>query len=102
MDIEELKNRIISTFKPFDPEKIILFGSLARGDSDEVSDIDLMVVYYTDKAFLDRMKELYLSWNIPKAVDILAYTPGEFEKMMNESSFVAEAVKEGEVLYERS
>jgi hypothetical protein len=48
------------------------------------------------------MKELYLSWDIPKAVDILAYTPDEFERMMNESSFLAEAVKEGEVLYERS
>lgn len=102
MDIEELKNKIISTFKPFDPEKIILFGSLARGDWDEVSDIDLMVIYHTDKVFLDRMKELYLCWNIPKAVDILAYTPGEFEKMMNESSLVADAMNEGEVLYERS
>jgi predicted nucleotidyltransferase len=102
MDIEELKNKIISTFKPFDPEKIILFGSLARGDWDEVSDIDLMVIYHTDKAVLDRMKELYLCWNIPKAVDILAYTPGEIEEMMNESSFVADARNEGEVLYERS
>jgi predicted nucleotidyltransferase len=102
MDIEELKNKIISIFKPFDPEKIILFGSLARGEGDEVSDIDLIVIYQTDKAFLDRMKELYLSWSIAKAVDILAYTPGEFEKMMDESSFVAEAVREGEVLYERS
>jgi predicted nucleotidyltransferase len=102
MDIEELKNKIISTFEPFNPEKIILFGSLARGDWDKVSDIDIIVIYETGKAFLDRMKELYLSWNIPKAVDILAYTPGEFEKMMKESSFVAEAVKEGEVLYERT
>jgi len=102
MDIEELKNKIISIFKPFDPEKIILFGSLARGKWDELSDIDLIVIYQTDKTFLHRMKELYLSWNIPKAVDILPYTPSEFEKMMNESSFVAEAVKEGEVLYERS
>lgn len=102
MDIEEFKNKIVSILKPFDPEKIILFGSLARGDWDEISDIDLIVVYRTDKTFLDRLKELYLSWNIPKAVDILAYTPGEFEKMMNESSFVAEAVKEGEVLYERT
>ncbi len=101
MDVEEFKNKIVSTFKPFHPEKIILFGSLARGDWDEISDVDLILVYHTDKAFLERMKELYLSWNIPRAVDILAYTPVEFEKMMNESPFVAEAVKEGEVLYER-
>ena len=102
MDIEELKDKIVSIFKPFDPEKIILFGSLARGKWDELSDIDLIVIYQTDKTFLHRMKELYLSWSIAKAVDILAYTPAEFDQMMNESSFVAEAVKEGEVLYERS
>ena len=102
MDIEDLKNKIVSTFKPFDPEKIILFGSLARGEADEVSDIDVIVIYQSDKGLLDRMKELYMSWSIPKAVDILAYTPAEFDKMMNESSFVADAVKEGEVLYERS
>ena len=101
MDIERLKQEIISTFRPFNPEKIILFGSLARGTWDETSDIDLIIVYRTDKSFMDRLKELYLSWNIPRAVDILAYTPGEFEKMLEESFFVEDAVREGEVLYER-
>lgn len=101
MDIERLKREIVSTFRPFDPEKIILFGSLARGNWDETSDIDLIIVYRTGKPFLDRLKELYLSWNIPRAVDILAYTPEEFEEMVNESFFVQDAAREGEILYER-
>jgi len=101
MDIEKLKQEIVSTFRPFNPEKVILFGSLARGTWDETSDIDLIIVYQTEKSFMDRLKELYLSWNIPKAVDILAYTPNEFGRLLNESSFVEGAVREGEVLYER-
>lgn len=101
MNIEWLKQEIVSTFMPFNPEKIILFGSLARGAWDEASDIDLIIVYQTSKSFMDRLKELYLSWNIPKAVDILAYTPNEFSRMLDESFFVEDAVREGEVLYER-
>jgi predicted nucleotidyltransferase len=41
------------------PLRIILFGSRARGDSDEASDADLIVVYRTEKRFLDRLAELY-------------------------------------------
>ncbi len=98
---EELRKRIVETFRPFDPEKIILFGSHARGDWDEWSDIDLMVIYRTEKRFMDRLTDLYMSWKIPKAVDILAYTPEEFEDLLEERAFVQDAVKEGEVLYEK-
>ncbi len=97
----DLKKGILAAFRPFDPEKIILFGSHARAEADEGSDIDLMVIYKTEKAFLERLKELYLAWDIPKAVDILAYTPEEFFRMTEESPFVQDAIAEGEVLYEK-
>ena len=96
-----LKKQIISTFKSFNPEKIILFGSVAGGGSDEMSDVDLILVYNTDKRFMSRLKELYMSWNIPKAVDILAYTPSEFDDMAKESLFIREVMKTAEVIYER-
>ncbi|MEW6428247.1 MAG: nucleotidyltransferase domain-containing protein [Thermodesulfobacteriota bacterium] len=92
---------IIDTFLPFSPERIILFGSHARGEEDEYSDIDVIVVYKTEKRFMDRLRELYMAWNIPKAVDILAYTPEEFERMMAESPFLQDAVAGGKVLHER-
>jgi uncharacterized protein len=101
INASELKKQITCIFKPFDPEKIILFGSHARGDDDEESDIDLIVVYRTNKGFLDRLKELYVAWNIPKAVDILAYTPEEFDRMTKENLFLQDTMKEGDVLYER-
>ena len=102
IDRDLLKQAIVSIFKRFDPEKIILFGSHAHGHEDEESDIDLILVYDTTKAFLDRLKELYVAWDIPRAVDILAYTPEEFDRMMRESLFIQEATREGQILYERS
>jgi predicted nucleotidyltransferase len=101
-DSAELNQEIISIFKAFDPDKIIIFGSRARSHEDEDSDIDLIVVYDTPKTFMERLKELYLAWNIPKAVDILAYTPEEFDRMSKESLFIQAATDEGTVLYERS
>jgi len=65
MDIQDLKNQIVSTFKPFNPAKIILFGSVARKEHDDESDIDLIIVYNTEKRFMERLRELYLQWSIP-------------------------------------
>lgn len=101
MNFETLKKQIITTFVPFDPEKILLFGSMAQGTHDEHSDVDIILIYRTNKRFLDRLKELYTAWEIPKAVDILAYTPEEFETMMNENAFVQDSVLTGKVIYER-
>ncbi|MGD9194331.1 MAG: nucleotidyltransferase domain-containing protein [Desulfobacterales bacterium] len=93
---------IISDLAEFNPEKIILFGSYARGDYDEESDIDIIVVYQTEKRFLDRLEELYMKWNLSNAVDILAYTPDEFTNMMKDNYFLKQAVEEGVIIYERS
>jgi predicted nucleotidyltransferase len=99
-DIEELEDRIVNAFERFRPRKIILFGSVGRGDWDEHSDVDVLVVYPTEKRFLDRLEELYLAWSIPVAVDILAYTPEEFKEMLEDSPFVQDIAKEGRIIYE--
>ena len=101
MLLEEIKRNVISSFKPFNPNRIIIFGSATRADWDEFSDVDVIVVYETRKRFLDRLKELYLSWNIPKTVDILAYTPDEFAAMSQHNHFIKEILTTGEIIYER-
>lgn len=95
-----LESEIRRIFSPFDPERIILFGSRARSDSDPHSDVDLIVVYRTDKRFLDRLDELYARWDLPLAVDILAYTPDEFARLVQTSALVAHAAATGKVLVE--
>ena len=99
---EKITKQIIADFKKFKPEKIILFGSSARGDYDESSDIDLIIVYKTRKRFMNRLKDLYMAWKLPKAVDILAYTPKEFNTMLRESIFIQDIMAEGLTLYEKS
>ena len=101
MNKEELKKTIVSSYKKLNPVKIILFGSWCRDEEDKYSDVDIIVIYETKKRFLDRLKELYLMWDIPVAFDILAYTPKEFDKMLKEKNpFIETINREGEVIYE--
>jgi uncharacterized protein len=97
---EATKGRILSVFNDFSPKKIILFGSACRMSDREAGDLDLIVVYDTPKRFLERLKELYEHWDLPKAVDILAYTPEEFDRLMLENQFVIDAVQSGVLLYD--
>ncbi len=76
---------------------ILVFGSLARGDVSDESDLDLLVVKETDKKFLDRLDEFYQDAGI--AMDVLVYTPAEFERL-KERSFIKRTMAEGVILYE--
>lgn len=101
MTVAELKaelERIVNRLKS-DPSVrlVLLFGSLARGDARDHSDIDLIVVKETEKRFLDRLDEFYD--DAREAMDVLVYTPQEFEEM-KERPFVKMALKEGKILYE--
>jgi len=53
--IREMVRRIV---KQFDPEKIILFGSQARGDARQDSDVDLLVVMEVDGSKFDKTVEI--------------------------------------------
>jgi predicted nucleotidyltransferase len=102
MNKEELKKSIISLYKKLNPVKIILFGSWCKEEEDKYSDVDIIVIYETKKRFLDRLKELYLIWDIPIAFDILAYTPAEFKRMLKEENpFIEKINREGEVIYKK-
>ena len=96
----ELETEIRRVFARFEPERILLFGSRAAGTADEASDVDLIVVYRTEKRFLDRLDELYLAFDLPFAVDILAYTPEEFERLRVESPFLVEVLRTARAIHE--
>ena len=95
---------IIKDLKKYEPEKIILFGSGARGEMDEYSDIDLVVIKETKKSFVERLVEVveFLSKDAPRA-DIFVYTPEEFEVMQEqENPFIEQVLKDAKVVYEKS
>jgi predicted nucleotidyltransferase len=82
-------------------EKIILFGSLAKDTISTSSDIDLIIIKKTEKRFLDRLDEFYRYLKPEVGIDILVYTPQEFEMMKQSTQFIRSAVRGGKVLYER-
>lgn len=99
-DLEWLVGRIRDGYEP---EKIILFGSLARGDTHEWSDIDLIIVKDTDASYGERVKALLpvlRGWS--GGADILVYSLNEYEVAREKCSpFLSEVEMEGVVLYER-
>ena len=61
--------------------RAVAFGSYARGVADAWSDLDLVVVMETDLPRLERgrlLDDLYDA--LPVSLDILVYTPAEFER----------------------
>jgi predicted nucleotidyltransferase len=84
-------------------ERVILFGSYARGDATEQSDVDLIIVAESDLPRYKRSRELYkLLKPHPFAMDIVVYTPQEIEKgKKTKVSFLSNVLKEGETLYVR-
>ncbi|MEW6348335.1 MAG: nucleotidyltransferase domain-containing protein [Thermodesulfobacteriota bacterium] len=106
---EELLKRVVDIIvDAVSPEQIILFGSRARGDAGEHSDLDLLVVESRpfDKN-RSRRRELALLWrllaHVPVPKDILLYSRDEVEFWKGSlNNVVGRALREGRVLYERS
>lgn len=86
-----------------DPERVILFGSRARGDARENSDFDLLVVKESDQPRYRRSASLYSKLaDLPVEVEVVVYTPQEIAEWSKvPQAFVTRAVREGKVLYER-
>ncbi len=87
----------------YEPEKIILFGSLARGETHEDSDIDLIVVKDTSASYGDRVKApLPVLRGRLVGADILVYTPDEYEHGKRARwGLIRDVERDGKVLYER-
>jgi len=82
--VEEIKERIKKYFKDKEKvEKVILFGSLARGDYTIRSDIDLVVIMESEENFIYRGKNFQADLNaiFPLDVELFVYTPSEWERM---------------------
>ncbi len=102
---DQLKKVVQAIVNNYQPEKIILFGSAVAGRMHEDSDADIAVIKKTNKNFYDRIGEV--SGVVPHGIplDILVYTPEEFQQMKNDKYgyFVRdEIIGKGKVLYESS
>ncbi len=98
--IEEVIHRIVAVANP---EKIILFGSRARGDARPTSDMDILVIADSKEPRYRRSVPLYGALSkILVPMDILVFTPEEVEEWSGvRQAFITTALREGKVLYEK-
>jgi len=103
LTVDDIKKAMAPVLERGGARRAILFGSYARGDADQWSDIDLIIIAESKRPFIERFKDFGGLRQVSpvKALDIIVYTPDEFERMQGEENpFVSRAVEEGEVIYE--
>lgn len=98
--IRELRafRRKVSRHYPI--ERMVLFGSRARGEGHRDSDVDLIVVSdaFRRKNPIDRAYLMRREWDLDYAVDFLCYTPEEFRVYSRAPGFVRQALREGRAI----
>ncbi len=93
--------RIVAAAKP---SKVILIGSYARGEADEESDLDLMVIEPTVENVSREMVRLHqVAGDIGIGIDVLVYSEEQVARRGQvPGTLVYWALKEGEVVYDAS
>ena len=96
--IDQVVKQIVEKFKP---QKIILFGSYARGNPRPESDVDLLVVMDTPLKESQISLDIYRHLNVMFGLDLVVYTPKRLQERVGMNDwFVIDILKEGKVLYE--
>ncbi len=91
--------------KRYGPDKVILYGSFAKGQISETSDLDLLIIKKdVPVRYWDRIKELApLLCESDVGLDYVVWTPEEWHKGLQENQFLAqEIVREGKVVYDKT
>ncbi len=98
--LSEIIRRIVATI---DPDRIILFGSRARGDARPDSDYDLLVIKDTTERTLVLAQRAYRALiGVLGPADILVETPQRLAQLRNCPGLVyGDAMRDGRTLYER-
>ncbi len=102
---EQLLREVVARIRrTVDPDRVVLFGSHARGDAGPESDLDILVVAPSALPRWKRTVPLYRALaglGVPK--DVVWWTPEEITEWRGvRSHFINTALREGRVLYERS
>jgi len=102
--IEEIVRAVVDAVAP---ERIILFGSAARGEIGPDSDVDLLVVekessFHKGSRWAESGRIRKALWKFPVPIDVLIFTPEEVDKWKDSTNHViARCRREGRVVYDR-
>ena len=98
--IDDVVRQIVEKFHP---QKIILFGSYARGNFRPESDVDLLVVMETELKPVRQEIEISRQLDYEFGLDLLVYTPGVLkERLALGDSFLREIVRDGKIVCENN
>jgi predicted nucleotidyltransferase len=97
--LKQVVERIVAAARP---SRVILFGSYGRGDADEGSDLDIMVI---ESHVADQVEEMVrlrqVIGSVGTGVDVLVYPEAEYERRSQvPGTLLYWARKEGRTLYE--
>lgn len=98
-DLAEAVRRLVDCFQP---DRIYLFGSRARGDAHEDSDYDILVVVPDDQVsgFRAAQQAYGVLWGLNLSIEILVLTVGEFNRDARSlASLPAATLREDSILY---
>jgi predicted nucleotidyltransferase len=85
------------------PDKVILFGSRAKGSGRSESDYDILVLKTGVKNLRELSRKIYRNFSrIGASVDVVVYDTDQYEKQKDDPSLIyREADKHGQVLFEK-
>ena len=96
--IDEVVHQIA---EKFEPQKIILFGSYARGNPRPESDVGILVVMETPLKESKQSLEIRRYLGVMFGLDLIVYKPQHLEERLEMGDwFLRDVLKEGKVLYE--
>ncbi len=101
IDLEEIQGKVSSVAGKLHARQAWLFGSYAREEATENSDVDILFVVDDDAPHIDLIRtarKLMRDWRVPK--DVLIYRPDEFQDWQKVvGSLCYRVKKEGVQLY---
>jgi predicted nucleotidyltransferase len=99
---EQLASLVRDLRERYKPQRVILFGSYARGEAQAESDLNLCLVVKEAGDWLERHAEFLQRFDLPgTAVRPVIYTAQELERLRTEGHpFAREILEEGRVLHE--
>nr|MDO8135628.1 nucleotidyltransferase domain-containing protein [Candidatus Njordarchaeum guaymaensis] len=100
--LQSALDSIVSQLRKMGSMKVIVFGSLATGDVDVNSDVDLLAIMPGTRSGKEWSKLIYENVERGIASDIIVFNETEFEKELPLNSFLRQIVKSGKVVYEET
>ena len=95
--MKELRKMKREMSRQYKIDKMLLFGSRARGEELLTSDVDMIVVSkdFENIAFRKRPDKFIDAWKLPVDLEVLCYSPKEVKERQKEIGIVREAFKHG-------